>query len=105
MFTTKAFSSTTNTFVLGNAQRNYSALRGPGSYEEDVKVSKALNLGERVSFVLEMNYFNVLNRVRFESTNNNNNNNTIDNAANFGYLSAGQQNNARQGQLSGRLQF
>jgi hypothetical protein len=86
--------------VLGNAQRNYTGLRGPGSYDEDLKASKLFNLGEHVSFILEMNYFNLLNRVRFNGPNTN-----IDDAANFGLVNAGQQNNARQGQLSGRLQF
>jgi hypothetical protein len=47
-----------------------------------------------------MDYFNVLNRTRFENANNN-----IDNTSNYGLVSSGQQNNPRQGQLSGRFTF
>lgn len=54
-----------------------------------------------------MNYFNLLNRVRFQSPNNNNYGSNIDNASNFGYIQAGEASghNARQGQLSGRVTF
>ncbi len=100
VFSTDAFKSTTNTFTLGNAVRNYAELRNPGIYDEDLKVSKKFAIGERVNFILEMNYFNLLNRVRFENPNQN-----IDNASNFGYVNSGQQNSARQGQLSGRVTF
>ena len=47
----------------------------------------------------QMDYFNVLNRVQFNGPGTN-----IDNA-NYGLLSAGQQNTPRQGQLSGRFVF
>ena len=58
-----------------------------------------------------MNYFNLLNRTRFENVNNNGNGqgvgfgNNINNTTNFGFVQAGQQNTQRQGQLSGRLTF
>ncbi len=100
IFSTNAFASTTGSFTLGNAVRNYATLRGPGNYDEDVKVSKKFALGERASFLLEMNYFNILNRVRFNGPNQN-----IDDTSNFGFVNSGQQNNPRQGQVSGRLTF
>ncbi len=100
VFSTGAFQSTTGTFTLGNAQRNYPELRNPGIYDEDLKVSKKFAFGERVNFILEMNYFNLLNRTRFNGPNTN-----IDDASNFGLVNSGQQNSARQGQLSGRFTF
>ncbi len=100
IFSTDAFVSTTGTFKLGNAVRNYAELRGPGNYNENLKASKRCALGERVNFMLEMNYFNLLNRTRFNDPNTN-----IDDTSNFGLVNSGQQNSARQGQLSGRLTF
>ncbi len=100
VFSTNAFTSTTGTFVLGNSVRSYPELRGPGIYNEDINASKKFALGEHVNFMLQMTYFNVLNRTRFNAPNTN-----IDNGSNFGKLNAGQQNNARQGQISGRITF
>ncbi len=100
VFSTNAFASTTGTFTLGNSVRNYPELRGPGIYDESINASKRFALGEHVNFILQMSYFNVLNRVRFNGPNTN-----IDNASNYGFVSSGQQNNARQGQLSGRFTF
>ena len=110
LFTTKAFVSTTNStgqYTLGNAQRNYADLRGPGFYDESIKATKRFALGERVSFLLEMNYFNLLNRTRFNGPNTN-----IDDTSNYGYVPGnGQQSltgspsGARNGQVSGRIQF
>ncbi len=100
VFSTGAFKSTTGTFVLGNSLRSYPELRGPGIYDEDINASKKFALGERVNFELQMTYFNVLNRVRFNGPNTN-----IDDFSNFGKVNSGQQNSARQGQISGRITF
>lgn len=100
VFSTGAFVSTTGTYTLGNAVRNYTQLRNPGFYEEDINALKKFALGEHVVFELRMSYFNVLNRVQFENPNNN-----IDNVSTYGYVPAGQQNTPRQGQLSGRITF
>ncbi len=107
---TNAFITTTastGAYTLGNAQRNYSQLRGPGIYDESIKATKKFALGEHASFLLEMNYFNLLNRTRLNNPNTN-----IDNASNFGFVPAnGQQpltgspSGARNGQLSGRITF
>ncbi len=98
--TPNAFVSTTGTYVLGNALRNITEFRNPGFYQEDVKASKKFALSERVNVVLEMNYFNILNRTRFHGPNLN-----IDDRANFGFVNNGQINSPRQGQISGRVNF
>jgi Carboxypeptidase regulatory-like domain len=98
VFSTNAFVSTSST--LGNSVRNYSELRNPGTYDEDINARKKFAIGDKVTFILQMDYFNVLNRTRFENANNN-----IDNTSNYGLVSSGQQNNPRQGQLSGRFTF
>ncbi len=110
LFSTNAFVSTVNStgaYTLGNAQRNYAQLRGPGVYDENLKATKNFALGERVTFALEMNYFNLLNRTRFNAPNTN-----IDDTSNYGFVNAGQQgltgtgnSGARNGQLSGRITF
>ncbi len=117
VFTTAAFASTpqdstqASYYVLGNGVRNYTTLRNPGNYDEDLKASKKFAFGEHVNFILEMNYFNLLNRTRFENVNNNGNTqgvgfgNNVNNTTNFGFVQAGQQNTQRQGQISGRLTF
>ncbi len=101
LFNTDAFASTTGTFTLGNAYRTYAELRGPGRYDEDVNASKKFAIGEHVNFILQMTYFNALNRVRFNGPDAN----VDDGTNNFGYVFPGQQNSARQGQLSGRVTF
>ncbi len=107
VFSTNAFAVTPTDFTLGNAVRNYPELRNPGFYSESLKASKKFALGERVNFILEMNYFNLLNRVRFNGPNTN-----ISDTSNFGTVPAnGQQSltgspsGARNGQLSGRVTF
>lgn len=110
---TSAFAETPQDFtqasayVLGNAVRNYPTLRNPGFYSESLQASKRFALGEHANFVLEMNYFNLLNRVRFNTPNNN-----ISDTSNFGTVPGnGQQSltgspsGARNGQLSGRFTF
>ncbi len=100
VITPDAFVSTTGTYVLGNALRNITEFRNPGFYQEDVKASKRFALSERVSVALEFNYFNILNRTRFNGPNTN-----VDDRANFGFVNSGQTNGPRQGQISGRVTF
>ena len=66
-----------------------------------MKASKSFALRDNVKFILEMNYFNLLNRVRFNGPNNN-----VDDA-NYGYVTSGEAggHNPRQGQISGRVTF
>ncbi len=84
---------------LGTAYRNYTEFRNPGYYDEDIKAQKKFAVGEHVNVILEMNYFNLLNRVRFNGPDNN-----VDDS-NYGLVTSGQQNNPRQGQLGGRITF
>ena len=110
VFTTNAFVSTLNStgaYTLGDARRNYPELRNPGLYNESIKGSKKFALGEHANFFLEMNYFNLFNRTRFNGPGTN-----IDNSSSFGLVPAnGQQSltgspsGARNGQLSGRITF
>jgi hypothetical protein len=99
VFTTNAFASTSGTFTLGNAVRNYTELRNPATYNENLNVRKKFALGEHAALILQMDYFNALNRTQFNGPGKN-----IDNS-NFGLLTPGQQNTPRQGQLSGRVTF
>ncbi|MDW5266621.1 MULTISPECIES: carboxypeptidase-like regulatory domain-containing protein [Acidobacteriaceae] len=99
-FSTGSFVSTSQSYTLGDAVRNYSELRNPGNYDEDINARKKFAIGDKVTFILQMDYFNVLNRTYFENPNSN-----IDNTSNYGLVPSGQQNNARQGQLSGRITF
>ena len=98
-FTTNAFQSTAGTYVLGNAQRNYTELRGPGYYNEDLNLRKKFAIGERVSVQLQMDYFNALNRTIFNGPDNNISD------GNYGFVSTGQSNTPRQGQVSGKIVF
>jgi hypothetical protein len=52
-------------WVLGNAPRTFSQLRGPFNYNENIALGKYFSLSERVKLKLEIEYFNVLNRVVF----------------------------------------
>ena len=52
-------------WVLGNAPRTFSQLRAPFNYNENIALAKYFPLGERVKLKLEIEYFNVLNRVVF----------------------------------------
>ena len=112
VFNTAAFAPTPQDasqqsyYTLGNAYRNYAELRQPGIYNESIKASKKFPLGEHVNFLLEMNYFNILNRTRFNGPD------TNANDANYGLVPgngqqglSGSQSGARQGQLSARINF
>ena len=111
VFTPTAFVSTSQTYTLGNAIRNYTELRNPGLYDEDLNASKKFALGERVSFMLQMTYFNAFNRTQFENPNQNGNTqgvgfgNNVDNTSNFGRVAIGQQNTQRTGQIQGTITF
>jgi len=79
-------------WVLGNANRVYSQLRNPWSLNENIALAKYFPLGERVKLKLEIEYFNVLNRVIFGGPNLNFND------PNFGLVINSQANTQRQGQ-------
>jgi hypothetical protein len=67
--------------LLGNGQRRYDVLRGPGYSNEDVGVLKYWRFKERASIQFRAELLNVLNRHHF-----NNPNTGLGNASNFGYI-------------------
>lgn len=98
VFTTDSFAAT-GAYELGNAVRNYTELRQPANFDEDVNVSKKFALGEKVSMSLQMTYFNILNRTRYNGPN------TTFGDGNYGTVGAGQQNGPRQGQIQANVNF
>ena len=61
----KADFSDPGPWVLGNAPRVLLPLRNPFRFNENIALAKYFSIGERVRIKLEMEYFNVLNRVNY----------------------------------------
>jgi hypothetical protein len=99
IFNTAAFTETPQ-FVISTALRNYSELRNPANYNEAVNVSKKFPFGERFTGVLQIDYFNVLNRTRFNGPDTNLNSSTFGQVTN-----QSSQISNRQGQAQFRLEF
>lgn len=102
IFNPAAF-TTSPDFVLSDTKRNYSELRQPANYNEAVNVSKKFHFGERFTGVLQIDYFNVLNRTRFNGPDTN-----VSDVGQFGFVGSGQQGSQisnRQGQAQFRLEF
>jgi len=95
----KADFSDPGPWVLGNAPRVLKQLRNPFGYNENVALAKYFDLGERVKLKLEIEYFNVLNRVVFGGPNLNFND------SNFGLVINSQSNTQRQGQGHLEIRF
>lgn len=88
-------------YVLTDTKRNFSELRNPANYNEAANVSKKFFFGDRFTGVLQIDYFNVLNRTRFNGPDSN-----VDDKGQFGYvISTGSQIPNRQGQAQFRLEF
>ena len=102
IFNPGAFSKTAN-FVPGNAQRIYGELRNPALYDESLNARKKFFIGERFTGILQVDYFNALNRTQFNGPDNQINDGT------FGQvISQGTPGNFpanRQGQVQFRLEF
>ena len=79
-------------WAIGNEPRYISGIRNPFQFNENVALAKYFPLGEKVRLKLEIEYFNVLNRVLFGSPDTNLND------ANFGKVINSQANSPRQGQ-------
>jgi hypothetical protein len=102
MFNPAGFKATPSQYVLGNAVRNYSELRGPALYNENANVRKHFYFGERFQGILQLDYFNLFNRTQFYTPDPNISNST------FGQViqkSAQNTPNNRQGQIQFRLEF
>jgi hypothetical protein len=87
-------------FTLGNSKRTYAGLKDPADYNESANVRKHFYFGERFQGILQVDYFNLFNRTRFNSPDNNFSNTTYGTVTN-----QGQQNINRQGEVSFRIEF
>jgi len=100
MFDPAAFVDTGSPYVLGNASREYSSLRGAPTHNENLSAKKSFS-ADSVKFVLQADFYNVFNRAVFSSTPDTN----VDDTA-FGRMtgaSSGSSN--RQGQATLRVEF
>jgi hypothetical protein len=87
-------------YITGNSTRNYTELKNPAFYNESLNARKKFFLGERFTGILQVDYFNALNRTRFNGPDNQINDGT------FGQVtSQGSQLSNRQGQVSFKLLF
>jgi hypothetical protein len=86
-------------WAIGNEPRYLSGLRSPAGLNENVALAKYFAVGEKVKFKLEIEYFNVLNRVIFGSPNTS----LLD--PNFGKVINSQSNTQRQGQAHFTVSF
>lgn len=107
MFNPAAFAPTGDDFVLGNAQREYSSLRGSPFRNESLNASKRFSLGDRVRLKLQVDFFNAFNRALLSSSPNTSmNTSATDPNPSFGYVTGGSQvNSNRQGQATLRIEF
>lgn len=102
IFNPQAFTPTPSQYVLGNALRNYGALKGPAFYNENANIRKHFYFGERFQGILQVDYFNLFNRTQFYTPDPNISDGT------FGQVIQQQAQNSpanRQGQVSFRIQF
>lgn len=100
VFSTAAFANTGSQFVLGNANRTYSAIRGPWYPGENLSLRKQFLITEATSLSLRMDYFNAFNRTQMgwpQGTN--------INASNFGLINNKFGAANRQGQLQATFNF
>ena len=86
-------------WTLGNSQRILN-IRGPAQLNENISMSKAFHITERVSAEFRMSYFNVLNRFIFGGPND-----TTLTDPNFGLVVNQQANTQRQGQAQIQVNF
>jgi hypothetical protein len=86
-------------WVIGNEPRYVSGMRSPAGLNENVALAKYFSIGEHVKAKLEMEYFNVLNRLIFCGPN------TSLPDPNFGKVINCQGNTQRQGQAHFAITF
>ena len=98
IFNPAAFAQTPTQYSLGDALRNYGELRNPNSYNDNVSARKKFSFGDRFTGILQVDYFNVLNRTYFSGPNTNISNGAFGQVTNTG---SGQ----RKGQAQFRLEF
>jgi hypothetical protein len=105
IFNPAGFSVTSSQYVLGNAIRNYSELRGPGLYDENANVRKRFYFGERFTGILQVDYFNLFNRTQFYPPDANASDGTFGQVIQQGDQNGGTKPVNRQGEVSFRIEF
>jgi hypothetical protein len=103
MWNPAAFTVTPSQYVLGNAQRNYSGMRGAPWADENLNVRKHFYIGERFQGILQVDYFNAFNRTQFNSPDTNASDTTFGQVVSQG--TPGNYPANRQGQVSFHLTF
>ena len=86
-------------WAIGNEPRYVAGMRTPAGLNENVALAKSFPIGEHVKATLEMEYFNLFNRVVFGGPNTN-----LDDP-NFGLVIRSQANTQRQGQAHFTISF
>jgi hypothetical protein len=99
LFSTNAWSNTGSQYVLGNARRNYNAVRGPWYPSENLSVKKLFHITEGTSFSVRMDYFNAFNRVQAPFPT------TSLGSSNFGQVTTKFSAPNRQGQIQASFNF
>jgi len=100
MFNPAAFTPTSSQYVIGTAQRNYEGMRNAPLALENINAKKNFYIGEHLTGILSVDYFNAFNRTQFNGPDNNISDGT------FGQVtSQGSNISNRQGQVSFRLEF
>ncbi len=107
VFNPNGFALTPSPYVLGDALRNYTELRGPANYNENANVRKHFYFGERFQGILQIDYFNLFNRTIFYPPDANKSNGTFGQVTQQGAYNSnfGSNQNNRQGQVQFRLEF
>jgi len=107
MFNTAAFATTGNTFVLGDASREYSSLRSNPYRNENLTASKRFSFGSRVKGKIQVDFYNAFNRALLSSSPNTRVNTDPANPnPSFGLVTGiSQTNSNRQGQATLKLEF
>jgi hypothetical protein len=103
MYNPAAFTLTPSQYVIGTAQRNYSGMRNSPILVENLNARKKFYMGEHLTGVLQVDYFNAFNRTQFNGPDNNASDSTFGQAISQG--TPGNFPNNRQGQVQFKLQF
>jgi len=86
-------------WAIGNEQRELSGARNPFNANENISAAKYFQLGEHVKLKIEVEYFNLFNRVIFGSPD------TTLTDTNFGKVINSQANTRREGQAHFEIRF
>jgi hypothetical protein len=100
MFNPAGFTTTSTQYVFGNAQRIYGGLRNAPFLNENLNARKHFYLGERFQAILQVDYFNALNRTIFGGPDTNASDGTFTQDT-----STGSGTTNRQGQFKLEIQF